>query len=86
MTVEVKKKTTVSSWAWCCMSIIPAHGRLRQEDHEFEASLDFIARPCSIKPTGNQTKPKKSTSSKVVGEFGGGVFLRWVFLCSLAWS
>ncbi|XP_073910998.1 protein WWC2 isoform X5 [Castor canadensis] len=26
--------------------VIPAHGRLRQEDCEFKASLSFIARPC----------------------------------------
>jgi hypothetical protein len=26
--------------------IISAFGRLRQEDYEFEASLNFLARPC----------------------------------------
>jgi hypothetical protein len=33
------------SWAWWCTPVIPALRRLRQEDHEFEASLDYTVRP-----------------------------------------
>jgi hypothetical protein len=29
---------------WWCTPVIPALGKLRQEDHEFEASLDYIVR------------------------------------------
>jgi hypothetical protein len=36
------------------MSVIPALGRLRQEDQEFESSLDYIKRPYFKKP--KQTK------------------------------
>jgi hypothetical protein len=31
---------------WWCTPVIPAFGRLRQEDHEFKASLGHIARLC----------------------------------------
>jgi hypothetical protein len=34
------------------MSIIPAFGRVRQEDQEFKASLGFIVRPPSQKQNG----------------------------------
>jgi hypothetical protein len=32
--------------AWWCTSIIPALGRLWQEDREFEASLGYTERIC----------------------------------------
>jgi hypothetical protein len=35
----------VLSWAWWCMPVIPELGRLRQEAHEFKASLGFIGKP-----------------------------------------
>jgi hypothetical protein len=41
-----KKKKTGQVW---CTPVIPALGRLRQEDCEFEASLDCMARPVSKK-------------------------------------
>jgi hypothetical protein len=31
---------------WCFSPAIPALRRLRQEDHEFKASLDYTERPC----------------------------------------
>jgi hypothetical protein len=32
-------------WAWCCLPVISAVQRLRQEDHELEDSLGYTARP-----------------------------------------
>jgi hypothetical protein len=38
-------KLCSAAWAWWRTPVIPALGRLRQEDHEFEACLGDIAGP-----------------------------------------
>jgi hypothetical protein len=50
MTVIKKTKQ-----AWRCTSVIPALGRLKQEDHEFKVKLGYILRPCP-KKKGNRTR------------------------------
>jgi hypothetical protein len=37
------------------MQVIPALGRLRQEDHKFEVSLGYVVRLC-LKKTNNNKK------------------------------
>jgi hypothetical protein len=49
-TIKKKKqpnfKMSKGSWAWWCVPAIPALQRLRQEDHKFQASLNYTAIPC----------------------------------------
>jgi hypothetical protein len=45
------------------MPVIPALCRPRQEDHEYQASLIYIARPCVKKPKRKQDKKKEERMS-----------------------
>lgn len=40
------QRTWVSSWAWWCVSVIPAIRRLKQEDDEIEDDLGYTVKPC----------------------------------------
>jgi hypothetical protein len=44
----------VVGWAWWCTPVIPALGRLRQEDLEFEVSLSWNR----LKKTGGEKKKR----------------------------
>jgi hypothetical protein len=41
-------------WVWWHISVIPAFGRLKQEDHEFEDSLGYIVRTCLLKKRNSE--------------------------------
>jgi hypothetical protein len=53
-----KVKNNHFSWRWWYTTIIPALRSLRQEDHEFEVGLGYIARPF-LKKTQAKLKKKK---------------------------
>jgi hypothetical protein len=52
----------LSCQAWWCTSVISALGKVKQEDHTFEAGLSYIARPCL-------QKKKKVSSNRIKDAF-----------------
>jgi hypothetical protein len=46
------------------MLVIPALGRLKMEDYEFEASMNYIARLLSQKQNKKEKEKTKSTDQK----------------------
>jgi hypothetical protein len=56
MLEEAENHEVRRSWAWWFISVIPALGRLRKEDHQFEVSLCYIGRPCTKKQKQKNNK------------------------------
>jgi hypothetical protein len=50
--------------AWWCIPITPTHGRLRQEDHEFDASLGYILKPCQKKEKEREGRKEKKKGKR----------------------
>jgi hypothetical protein len=48
---------------WWCILVIPALGRLKQEDLKLNTSLVYIARPCIKQPKGGEEKKEKGNKS-----------------------
>jgi hypothetical protein len=57
---DIITSVLMKSPSWGYMPVIPALGRLRQEDPELEANLGYKARPCH--KTTNKTKQTKRES------------------------
>jgi hypothetical protein len=51
-------KIECQSWVWLHVPVIPAIGRLRQEDQEFKDSLGYIVRPYL------KTKPERPVAQQ----------------------
>jgi hypothetical protein len=51
--------------AWWFTLVIPTLGRLRQENHKFQVSLDYIVRPCLKTNPQNKKYPKTSLQQGV---------------------
>jgi hypothetical protein len=49
----------IFSWAWWCISVIPALGRQKQENFEFQASLGYIGDSVSKRKKKKERKKKK---------------------------
>jgi hypothetical protein len=51
---------------WWCTPVIPALGKLRQEDCEFQASLDYTVRSCLKKKKKKKKKKPTNKTNKII--------------------
>jgi hypothetical protein len=57
---------------WWYLTVNPALKKQRQKDHDFEACVDYLVRPC-LKKTKNQLTKQKTENPLEISLLGGSL-------------